>query len=146
MMTNKSKPITISLRAYHHSPFLRRARSCDGFAVDHGRACSTFAQFSGWRWHKGDRPPDDWKENRQAIEDDSPFRKALMTHLNDRLMAFSHNFSSDIVKWYKHEAIRRWKKVKASVDKGTLIKYWIHIANKPGSAGHLSGIRFVQQT
>lgn len=108
--------------------------------------CSTFAQFSDWRWHKGDRPPDDWKENRKAIEDDCPFRKALLTHLNDRLMSFCDDFSSDIVKWYKHQAIQRWKKVKAYVDKGALINYWIHIANKPGSTGHLSGIRFVQQT
>lgn len=109
--------------------------------------CSTFAHFSDWQWHKGDAPPDDWKENRQALEDDCPFRKALMTHLNDRLMDFCLNgFASDILKWYKHRAIRRWKKVKAYVHEGALVKYWIHIANKPGSAGHSSGVRFVQQT
>lgn len=108
--------------------------------------CSAFAQFSDWGWEKGNGPPGDWKENRQAIEDDCPLRKELMTHLNDRLMDFCDDFSSDIVQWYKHKAMMRWKKVKAYVDKGILIKYWIHIANKPGSAGHLSGIRFVQQT
>tara|TARA_B110001450_G_C17557889_1_gene455452 strand:- start:227 stop:976 length:750 start_codon:yes stop_codon:yes gene_type:complete len=107
--------------------------------------CSAFGRFSDWRWQKGDRPPENWKDNRQAIEDEWPLRKQLMTHLNDRLMDFCVNSSAgEIVEWYKHEAALRWKKVRSYVEKRSLIKYWIHTANKPGSAGHLNGIRFVQ--
>ena len=109
--------------------------------------CSAFARFSDWRWEKPPEPPTDWKENRQAIEDGCPLRPQLMAHLKDRLMDFCcDGGAEDIVQWYRHEAARRWKKVRSYVDKEAVIKYWIHIANKPGSAGHLSGIRFIEQT
>lgn len=110
--------------------------------------CSAFAAFSDWdleRGHGG--PPADWRTNRQAIEDGWPLRQKLMDHLGERMEDFICNGSPcEVVEWYEAQAARRWRRARLlHVNARSIVKHWVHVANEPGSAGHQSGIRFIQE-
>lgn len=107
--------------------------------------CTTFVLFSSWNFQKGDYPRD-WAANRHNIERDWPLREELMFHLRQRLMACAENFADEILEWYRARAMKRWKRVRLFLEMIANVKYWIHVANKPGSCGHMSCMRFFANT
>ena len=70
-----------------------------------------------------------------------------MDHLNERMDNFICNGSpSEVVEWYAAQAARRWRKLRLfHVRARSIVKHWVHVANEPGSAGHRSGMRFMQE-
>jgi len=69
----------------------------------------------------------------------------LMHHLQERMDDFVCNGSTEeVLAWYTAQAKQRWRKVYLHSKTRSIVTYWIHTANKPGSAGHMSGMRFIQ--
>jgi hypothetical protein len=108
--------------------------------------CTSFVKFSSWALVCGDQMPDSRGENRRAVEAGWPLRAQLLSHLQDRLMdsCFKRSFSGGVLEYYRALARRRWRKARRHILRLAVVKYWVHRANCPGSAGHMQSLRVLQ--
>ena len=108
--------------------------------------CTSFVQFSSWSLVCGARMPDASEEDRRAVEAGWPLRARLLSHLRDRLMdsCFKRSFSGCVLEYYRALARRRWRKARRHIVRLAIVKYWVHRANCPGSAGHMQSLCTLQ--
>ena len=104
--------------------------------------CSSFAAFSGWFVMKGVLPRD-WKSRRDEIDANNPLRAHLLEHIARRIMHCGKHHGTYILEWYGEQTRRWWKRIRGFVTMQSIVKYWVHSANKPGSAGYKSGLQYI---
>lgn len=94
--------------------------------------CAAFAAFSNW----------------SLVRDDNPsnyvyWKALLINHLRTRLFIFTCTNGAYVVHWYRLHWQGMWKRVFKLF---CVIRFWVHLANKPDSSGYRSGLAYLQDT
>ena len=103
--------------------------------------CDNFLAFSHWTAMRTPGVPES-----EAAEDKNdewvPSRRRLLSQIDETIHGYVlENMSNDIVVFYKEKALNNWEKIRRLVILQSIVWYWVHVANKPESAGYYSGMR-----
>lgn len=110
--------------------------------------CSCFLSFTDWKdeeWTEQmyERLPPDWAEKRREIEAEWPLRHALIMQLEVEIENVCAYDADAVVSFFQGKARRHWALVRELAKAQSVVSYWVHLANRPGSAGFLNGMREV---
>lgn len=100
-----------------------------------------FLVFTQWgkTSQRGHQLPDDWFASRSHIEHRWPLRGVLMRQLRRVIDKYCIDQSDRIVAFYA--AKQRWRRLRSFPRVLGVVSFWVHMANRPGSAGYRSAVR-----
>jgi hypothetical protein len=99
-----------------------------------------FLAFSRWEtsFERGNRLQDDWKTHRLHIEEGWPLRRLLMEQMRHVIESFCCGHCDLVVEFYATK--QRWVRLRGYVRALSVVSFWVHLANRPGSAGYQAGL------
>jgi hypothetical protein len=99
-----------------------------------------FLAFSRWEtsFERGNRLQDDWPTHRLHIKEGWPLRQLLMQQTRHVIESFCCGHCDLVVEFYATK--QRWVRLREYVRTLGVVSFWVHMANRPGSAGYQAGL------
>ena len=116
---------------YHEWPFI--------FIMVVDEICDAFLTFTNWKFVRTPGLPD----TNAAEEKNNEWmhhRELLLRQIRNRIEFAWQNFPREIDYFFQERALRKWKKIRRHVKLQSIVWYWVHVANKPGSVGYYRGM------